>query len=170
MGVRRARGGQRPVFLAVGSSAGHWCHGRANESFENVETARWLNEHFISIKIDREERPDVDRVYMAYVQALTGHGGWPLVHAGPFDLDREAIARGLVERIATHLDAMGERRAWAFLMHDALGYDLSEIADMTGDSVAAVQSRLSRGRRDLHARIARGPELAELRRVGVAGG
>ncbi|HEY4185361.1 MAG TPA: RNA polymerase sigma factor [Polyangia bacterium] len=91
------------------------------------------------------------------------------VHAGPLDLAREAIARGLVERIAAHLDELSEQRAWAFLLHDVLGYDLSEIAEMTGDSVAAVQSRLSRGRRDLHARIARDPELAELMRVEGAG-
>ena len=74
----RARAGDKPIFLSIGYSTYHWCHVMAHESFENEAIAGILNEHFVSIKVDREERPDVDRVYMAYVQALTGHGGWPL--------------------------------------------------------------------------------------------
>src|SRR5882724_2203476 len=74
----KARAEQKPIFLSIGYSTCHWCHVMAHESFEHSEVATVLNEHFVSIKVDREERPDVDRVYMAYVQALTGHGGWPL--------------------------------------------------------------------------------------------
>ena len=74
----RARAEQKPIFLSIGYSTCHWCHVMAHESFENPEIAAVLNEHFVSIKVDREERPDVDKVYMTYVQALTGHGGWPL--------------------------------------------------------------------------------------------
>ncbi len=74
----RARAEQKPIFLSIGYSTCHWCHVMAHESFENAEVAALLNAHFIPIKVDREERPDVDRVYMTYVQALTGHGGWPL--------------------------------------------------------------------------------------------
>ena len=74
----RARELDRPVFLSVGYATCHWCHVMERESFENEETARTLNEHFVSIKVDREERPDVDNVYLAAVQALTGSGGWPL--------------------------------------------------------------------------------------------
>jgi uncharacterized protein YyaL (SSP411 family) len=74
----KARAEQKPIFLSIGYSTCHWCHVMAHESFENPEIAALLNEHFVSIKVDREERPDVDRVYMTYVQALTGHGGWPL--------------------------------------------------------------------------------------------
>jgi uncharacterized protein len=74
----RARREDKPIFLSIGYSTCHWCHVMAHESFENEATAALLNEHFISIKVDREERPDVDRVYMAYVQTMTGHGGWPL--------------------------------------------------------------------------------------------
>ncbi len=74
----KARAEQKPIFLSIGYSTCHWCHVMAHESFENADIAHLLNEHFIPIKVDREERPDVDRVYMAYVQALTGHGGWPL--------------------------------------------------------------------------------------------
>ena len=74
----KARVEKKPIFLSIGYSTCHWCHVMAHESFENVEIAELLNTHFVPIKIDREERPDVDRVYMAYVQATTGHGGWPL--------------------------------------------------------------------------------------------
>ncbi|HEY1765394.1 MAG TPA: thioredoxin domain-containing protein [Opitutaceae bacterium] len=74
----RSRSSDRPIFLSIGYSTCHWCHVMAHESFENEAIAVLLNEQFVSIKLDREERPDVDRVYMAYIQALTGHGGWPL--------------------------------------------------------------------------------------------
>ena len=68
----------RPVFLSIGYSTCHWCHVMAHESFEHPGIARLMNEHFINIKVDREERPDVDRLYMAFVQATTGSGGWPM--------------------------------------------------------------------------------------------
>jgi len=74
----KARAERKPVFLSIGYSTCHWCHVMAHESFEHAEIAAQLNAHFVAIKVDREERPDVDRVYMAYVQAMTGHGGWPL--------------------------------------------------------------------------------------------
>ncbi|HVT22184.1 MAG TPA: thioredoxin domain-containing protein [Mycobacteriales bacterium] len=67
-----------PVFLSVGYAACHWCHVMAHESFEDAETAAYLNEHFVSVKVDREERPDVDAVYMEATQAMTGQGGWPM--------------------------------------------------------------------------------------------
>ncbi|HEX2855705.1 MAG TPA: thioredoxin domain-containing protein [Opitutaceae bacterium] len=74
----KARAEQKPIFLSIGYSTCHWCHVMAHESFENADTAAILNAHFVPVKVDREERPDVDKVYMTYVQALTGHGGWPL--------------------------------------------------------------------------------------------
>jgi uncharacterized protein YyaL (SSP411 family) len=74
----RARAENRPIFLSVGYSACHWCHVMERESFEDEATAELLNNHFLSVKVDREERPDVDQIYMAAVQALTGHGGWPM--------------------------------------------------------------------------------------------
>ncbi len=73
-----ARRREVPVFLSVGYAACHWCHVMAHESFEDETTAAYLNEHFVSIKVDREERPDVDAVYMEATQAMTGHGGWPM--------------------------------------------------------------------------------------------
>jgi uncharacterized protein YyaL (SSP411 family) len=76
--LKRAREEDRPVLLSVGYSACHWCHVMERESFEDVETARMMNEHFVNVKVDREERPDIDSIYMAAVQALTRHGGWPM--------------------------------------------------------------------------------------------
>ena len=73
-----ARRENKPIFLSIGYSTCHWCHVMAHESFESPEVARLLNENFVCIKVDREERPDLDHIYMAAVQALTGHGGWPM--------------------------------------------------------------------------------------------
>src|SRR5262245_18085415 len=74
----KARADDKPIFLSIGYSTCHWCHVMEHESFENDDVAAVLNEHFVSIKVDREERPDVDRVYMTFVQATTGGGGWPM--------------------------------------------------------------------------------------------
>jgi len=74
----KARQEHKPIFLSIGYSTCHWCHVMERESFEDDKIATFLNEHFISIKVDREERPDVDQIYMTYVQATTGSGGWPL--------------------------------------------------------------------------------------------
>ena len=73
-----ARDEDRPILLSIGYSSCHWCHVMERESFEDAETAAYMNEHFVSIKVDREERPDVDAIYMEAVQAMTGQGGWPL--------------------------------------------------------------------------------------------
>ncbi|MER5600715.1 thioredoxin domain-containing protein [Streptomyces sp. NPDC002265] len=75
---QEARTSGRPVLLSVGYSACHWCHVMAHESFEDEQTAAYMNEHFVNVKVDREERPDVDAVYMEAVQAATGQGGWPM--------------------------------------------------------------------------------------------
>lgn len=74
----RAKSEDKPVFLSIGYSTCHWCHVMAHESFENSETAELLNKNFISVKVDREERPDIDSVYMTVCQAFTGSGGWPM--------------------------------------------------------------------------------------------
>lgn len=76
--IARARAEQKPIFLSVGYSTCHWCHVMEHESFDHAEIAALLNAHFVSIKVDREERPDIDRVYMLFVQATTGQGGWPM--------------------------------------------------------------------------------------------
>jgi hypothetical protein len=74
----RAKKEKKPIFLSIGYATCHWCHVMAHESFEDEEVARLLNRHYIAIKVDREERPDVDKIYMSVCQSLTGRGGWPL--------------------------------------------------------------------------------------------
>ncbi len=76
--LSRAREESRPILLSIGYSACHWCHVMERESFEDESTAAYMNEHFVCIKLDREERPDLDSIYMEACQAMTGHGGWPL--------------------------------------------------------------------------------------------
>jgi uncharacterized protein YyaL (SSP411 family) len=76
--LARAAAENKPIFLSVGYAACHWCHVMAHESFEDEETAAYMNEHFVNIKVDREERPDIDGIYMTAVVALTGSGGWPM--------------------------------------------------------------------------------------------
>src|SRR5215213_10467252 len=76
--LARAQEEDKPILLSVGYSACHWCHVMERESFEDPETAAYMNEHFVSVKVDREERPDVDAIYMEAVQSITGHGGWPM--------------------------------------------------------------------------------------------
>ena len=76
--LERARREDKPIFLSIGYSTCHWCHVMEHESFEDEETAAFMSEHFVPIKVDREERPDVDSIYMEAVQGMTGHGGWPL--------------------------------------------------------------------------------------------
>src|SRR6476469_6868774 len=76
--LAEAKRSDRPILLSIGYSACHWCHVMERESFEDDETAALLNREFVSIKVDREERPDVDSIYMQAVQMMTGHGGWPM--------------------------------------------------------------------------------------------
>jgi uncharacterized protein len=76
--LERAREEDRPILLSVGYSACHWCHVMERESFEDAAIAAYMNEHFVCVKVDREERPDVDAIYMEAVQAISGHGGWPM--------------------------------------------------------------------------------------------
>src|SRR5919199_1875675 len=76
--LSRAKSEDKPIFLSIGYSACHWCHVMAHESFENENTAKMMNANFINIKVDREERPDIDDIYQRVCQLATGNGGWPL--------------------------------------------------------------------------------------------
>ena len=76
--LSRSRAEDRPILLSIGYAACHWCHVMEHESFEDAQTAALMNEHFVNVKVDREERPDLDAVYMDAVVTLTGHGGWPM--------------------------------------------------------------------------------------------
>ena len=76
--LQKAKTEDKMLLISIGYSACHWCHVMERESFEDVEVAEIMNQHFVCIKVDREERPDVDQVYMSAVQLINGHGGWPL--------------------------------------------------------------------------------------------
>src|SRR5512147_2955558 len=76
--LEKAQREDKPVFLSIGYAACHWCHVMAHESFENPETAAIMNQNYVNIKVDREERPDLDNIYMNAVVAMTGQGGWPM--------------------------------------------------------------------------------------------
>ena len=91
----KARRENKPIFLSVGYSTCHWCHVMAHESFESEDVATIMNREFVNIKVDREERPDVDRVFMTFVQATTGGGGWPMSGGQPCSVIRTAPNRGV---------------------------------------------------------------------------
>ena len=76
--LAKSKSENKPIFLSIGYAACHWCHVMAHESFEDAETAAFMNEHFVNIKVDREERPDLDAIYMQATVAMTGSGGWPM--------------------------------------------------------------------------------------------
>src|SRR4051812_47984910 len=76
--LERSKSEDKPILLSIGYSACHWCHVMERESFENEDIARLMNENFVNIKVDREERPDLDQIYMNAVQLMTRHGGWPM--------------------------------------------------------------------------------------------
>ncbi|MBI2812613.1 MAG: thioredoxin domain-containing protein, partial [Candidatus Melainabacteria bacterium] len=76
--LERARKEDKPILLSIGYAACHWCHVMEHESFEDEATAQLMNENFVNIKVDREERTDLDEIYMKAVQMMTGHGGWPM--------------------------------------------------------------------------------------------
>ncbi len=120
--IERSKRENKPIFLSVGYSACHWCHVMEHESFEDADTAALLNEHFIPIKVDREERPDVDAIYIAAVQALNqGQGGWPMsvwltpdlqpFYAGTYFPPRDLYGRPSFQRVLTALvEAWRDRR------------------------------------------------------------
>jgi uncharacterized protein YyaL (SSP411 family) len=120
--IDRAKSERKPIFLSVGYSACHWCHVMERESFEDAATAKLLNEHFVSIKVDREERPDVDAIYMTAVQALNqGQGGWPMsvwltpelqpFYAGTYYPPRDQYGRPSFRRVLVALaEAWRDRR------------------------------------------------------------
>src|SRR5205085_468026 len=120
----KARREDKPIFLSIGYSTCHWCHVMAHESFEDAATAEIMNREFVNIKVDREERLDVDRVYMTFVQATTGGGGWPMSvwltpHLEPFvggtyfppaDRFGQPAFKRVLERIAEAVKKHRERR------------------------------------------------------------
>ncbi|WP_407550188.1 thioredoxin domain-containing protein [Streptomyces sp. Pv4-95] len=131
-----------PVLLSVGYSSCHWCHVMAHESFEDAATAALLNEHFVSVKVDREERPDVDAVYMEAVQAATGQGGWPMTvfltpDAEPFYFGTyfPPEPRHGMPSFAQVLE--GVRSAWADRREEVGEVAARIVADLAGRSLSA---------------------------------
>lgn len=115
--LEKARNEDKPIFLSVGYSACHWCHVMERESFEDEEIAEFLNEYFVAIKVDREERPDIDRIYMAATQIMTGSGGWPMsvfltpalkpFYAGTYFPPRTRMGRPVSGPCSSRLPARG---------------------------------------------------------------
>ena len=103
--LERAREEDKPILLSIGYSACHWCHVMERESFEDDAIAALMNQNFVNIKVDREERPDLDAVYMEAVQMLTGSGGWPLtILLTPDDLARFQLPLAVNQRLQALLD------------------------------------------------------------------
>jgi uncharacterized protein YyaL (SSP411 family) len=159
--LERARREDRPILLSIGYAACHWCHVMAHESFEDPETAALMNRHFVCVKVDREERPDLDAIYMDAVQALTGHGGWPLTafltpegkpfYAGTYypKEDRHGLPafRRVLEAIA---EVWAERRGEAETQAERVTEAISRVGALRAsdeplsEEVAAAASRALR--------------------------
>jgi uncharacterized protein YyaL (SSP411 family) len=150
---RRARDRDVPIFLSVGYAACHWCHVMERESFEDDATAAFLNEHFVSVKVDREERPDVDAIYMDAVQSMTGAGGWPMsvfltpdgrpFYSGTYFPDRPRHGlpsfRQVLEGIA---EAWASRRADVEALGRTVADGISRAAELLGSGAATVDDAL----------------------------
>ncbi len=161
---RKARDEGKPIFLSIGYSSCHWCHVMAHESFENARIATLLAEHFVSVKVDREERPDLDHLYMDAVQAMTGQGGWPLsIFLTPegrpffggtywpyparggmpgFDEVLQAIAGAWKDRREDILDQAD--RLTQFLLNDAQESAVGESARLDEGPLVAAETTLRR--------------------------
>jgi uncharacterized protein len=149
----KARNENKPIFLSIGYSACHWCHVMERESFENEAIARFLKEHFVSVKVDREERPDVDEIYMMAVQMMTGSGGWPMTvfltpdlkpfYGGTYYPPVDSMGRpGFLTLLTALADAWENRSEEVF----------SSAEDLTGLVVKAL-SETSRGADVTHSLI-----------------
>ncbi|HEV8186001.1 MAG TPA: thioredoxin domain-containing protein, partial [Chthoniobacterales bacterium] len=159
----KARAENKAIFLSIGYSTCHWCHVMAHESFEDHATAEIMNREFVNIKVDREERPDVDRVYMTFVQATTGHGGWPMsvwltpdlkpfvggTYFPPEDRYGHPGFRKVLERIAAAWKQDREKIAAqatqiAETLREAASGDKREAANLGADTLEAAYQQIAR--------------------------
>ncbi|MFZ1730487.1 MAG: thioredoxin domain-containing protein [Bacteroidota bacterium] len=157
----KAKREDKPIFLSIGYSTCHWCHVMEHESFEDAEIAAYLNDHFVSIKVDREERPDVDHIYMTVCQSMTGSGGWPLTifmtpekkpyYAGTYFPKDDSFGRpGFMRVLMTMHDAWKNDRQKVLSIGEQLQQQLShalqgEDGDIPSDALErAVRSFKSR--------------------------
>ncbi len=154
--IERARFEDRPIFLSIGYSACHWCHVMEHESFENEAIARVLNENFVAIKVDREERPDLDQIYMNAVQMLTGHGGWPMsvfltpelkpFYGGTYWPPHASRGMpGFDQILAAVADAWQNRRAQALNAAEQLTAELQNLGTVAAGDAAALDVDLLDG-------------------------
>jgi uncharacterized protein len=172
----KSRAEDKPVFLSIGYAACHWCHVMERESFEDEQIARFLNEHFVSIKVDREERPDVDSIYMQAVQLMTSHGGWPMsvfltpdaqpFYAGTYfpPADRHGMP-GFPRVLAQVADAYRTRReevqAASQEVTEAIGTSLqvSGSATIDGASPAGAATRIAQSYDPAHGGFGGAPKF-----------
>jgi uncharacterized protein len=149
--IEKARREQKPIFLSIGYSACHWCHVMEHESFENDAIAKQLNDDFVSIKVDREERPDLDQIYMNAVQMLTGRGGWPMsvfltpelkpFYGGTYWPPNSSRGMpGFDQILAAVVDAWKNRREQALTAADQITAELQKVGSI-GDAGDSVLSR-----------------------------
>jgi uncharacterized protein len=161
--IEKAKREQKPIFLSIGYSACHWCHVMEHESFENEAIARVLNENFVPVKVDREERPDLDQIYMNAVQMLTGHGGWPMsvfltpdlkpFYGGTYWPPKSTGRMpGFDQILSAVIDAWKNRREQAQVAADQLTAELQRVGKLEGggedqltiDLIDAAASQLRR--------------------------
>src|SRR4051812_3485826 len=165
----KAKKEKKLVFLSIGYSSCHWCHVMERESFEDAEVAKLLNDHFVCIKVDREERPDIDDIYMTALQVLDARGGWPL---SMFLTDEgKPIIGGTYwpkeDRKVGDQTARGFKSILAYMveLHRDKGKELRDQADVVAERTAEAMTRLARGIAivDLNRSLAKGPaeELRE---------
>lgn len=151
--IERARREDKPIFLSIGYSACHWCHVMEHESFENEAIARVLNDNFVAIKVDREERPDLDQIYMNAVQMLTNHGGWPMsvfltpelkpFYGGTYWPPTSSRGMpGFDQILAAVIDAWRNRRDQAKTAADQLTAELRNVGQTSGGDTAALKGDL----------------------------
>ncbi len=154
--LEKARREEKPIFLSIGYSACHWCHVMEHESFENEAIARVLNEHFVPIKVDREERPDLDQIYMNAVQMLTGHGGWPMsvfltpelkpFYGGTYWPPHASRGMpGFDQILAGVNDAWKNRRDQALTAADQLTAELRNVGQVAGGEASGLDMSLIDG-------------------------
>ncbi len=150
--LRRARDEDRPIFLSIGYAACHWCHVMERESFTDPRIAQLMNDHFVNIKVDREERPDLDHLYMSATQLLTGSGGWPLsvwltpdlkpFYAGTYYPPEDRFGRPGFATVLTEMArAFRERRADVEAQADRVAEALRQLTTVTPPAVAGELDR-----------------------------
>src|SRR5262245_29790248 len=151
--IAKSRREEKPIFLSIGYSACHWCHVMEHESFENEAIAKILNENFIAIKVDREERPDLDQIYMNAVQMLTGHGGWPMsvfltpelkpFYGGTYWPPTSSRGMpGFDQILAAVIDAWKNRRDQAKTAADQLTAELRNVGQTTAGNAVELKGDL----------------------------